>query len=131
MRSFIRTRYGCDFCKKVGGSAFHMRKHEAGCTNNPNRACSMHHIATDCEQTLSVANLKQALAEGGFPFLEAAAEGCPACILAGLRQSWVAPPVGEPRPQEPEDGREKFDFKKAVQSMWDEHNSSREHERYY
>lgn len=125
MRSFIRTRYGCDFCKKVGGSAFHLRKHEAGCTNNPNRVCTMHKIAADCDPSLSVENLKQALAEGGFPFLESAADGCPACILSGLRQSWVAPPNGEPWPDEPQDGRQNFNFKSAVASMWDDYNSSR------
>lgn len=125
VRSFIRTRYGCDFCKKIGGSAGHMAKHERGCTNNPQRVCAMHRIATGGnEQTLSVNNLKMALAEGGFPFLEAAADRCPACILAALRQSWVAPEPNEPWPQELQDGRENFVFKEAVKAMWDEHHAN-------
>lgn len=128
MRSFVRTRYGCDFCKKIGGSKFHMAKHERGCTNNPNRVCAMHRLATDdSEAVLSVANLKAALAEGGFPFLEAAAENCPACILAALRQSWIAPEPNEPWPTEPQDGREAFVFKDRVKAMWDEINSHRDH----
>jgi hypothetical protein len=133
MRSFVRTRYGCDYCKKIGGSAFHMRKHEAGCTNNPGRVCSMHKIAAGREQELSMDELKQALAEGGFRALDEAAEHCPACILAALRQSWVAPDPGEPWPEEPQDGREKFNFKEAVRSMWAEHNASEaeQHGAYY
>lgn len=128
MRSFLRTRYGCDFCKKVGGSKPHMIKHEAGCTNNPNRDCSMHHIATGGGiQVLSVANLKRALSEGGFPFLKEAAENCPACILAGLRQSeWGEGAETGAWGQPVDDGRDAFDFKKAVGAMWDEHNANQE-----
>ncbi|MEI4518670.1 MULTISPECIES: hypothetical protein [unclassified Stenotrophomonas] len=123
MRSFIRTRYGCDFCKKVGGSKHHMQKHEAGCTNNPNRHCKLHVIATGDDFGPTVAELRTALAEGGYPMLVSVSGGCPACKLAALRQSWVKPADGEPWPEEPQDGREKFDFKAELASVWSEHNS--------
>ena len=35
------NRYYRDFCKKSGGSAYHMRRHESACTANPNRQCGM------------------------------------------------------------------------------------------
>lgn len=41
MKSVLRRVYYCDFCKKRGGSPFHMKRHEAGCTLNPERYCSM------------------------------------------------------------------------------------------
>lgn len=125
MRSFVRTRYGCDFCKKVGGSKFHMAKHEAGCTANPNRVCSMHHIVTGGEEVApTMEELLIALADGGYPKLVEVSHHCPACKLAALRQSFVPPKDGEPWPVDPDDGRDKFDFKKEVASMWDEHNSA-------
>lgn len=41
MRKVQRWRYYCDHCKKVGGSGFHMAKHEVGCTLNPDRKCGL------------------------------------------------------------------------------------------
>lgn len=129
MRSFVRTRYGCDFCKKIGGSKHHMAKHEAGCTNNPNRLCSLHQYAAPDDEAPTVVQLLAALADGGYPKLVEASHGCPACKLAALRQSFVAPQPGEPWPQEPNDGRDQFDFKKEVKAMWDNHNE--DHRDYY
>lgn len=121
MRSFIRTRYGCDHCKKVGGSAHHMRKHEAGCTNNPNRVCSMHRFVSEDDSAPSMDELKAALADGGYPKLVEVSHNCPACKLAALRQSWVAPDPGEPWPQEPQDGRQSFDYRDEVKAMWSDY----------
>lgn len=41
MKTVLRKRYYCDFCNKTGGSAFHIKKHESSCTNNPVRVCKM------------------------------------------------------------------------------------------
>lgn len=128
MRSFVRTRYGCDFCKKVGGSKFHMAKHEAGCTNNPERVCALHHFVTGGEEAApSVAELREALAMGGWPLLREVSHDCPACKLAALRQSWVKPEPGEPWPDEPQDGRENFQFKKERDEIWSAHNEAQDH----
>lgn len=45
MRRVKRWRYYCDFCKKVGGSAGHMKTHELHCTGNPDRICRMCKLA--------------------------------------------------------------------------------------
>jgi hypothetical protein len=124
MRSFIRTRYGCDYCKKVGGSKRHMAKHEEGCTNNPSRVCRLHEVVTGGEEIPpTVQELMTALEDGGYPLLVEVSHNCPACKLAALRQSWVKPDDDEPWPAEPQDGREKFDFKAELASVWSEHNS--------
>ena len=39
MKAKLVKRYYCDFCRKSGGSAGHMRRHESACTMNPNRVC--------------------------------------------------------------------------------------------
>ena len=96
----MRPRYYCDFCKKSGGSAPHMKKHESRCTANPNRTCGM------ClELGLSqkpIKNLIEALGNGdshGLEKLRDLAEGCPVCTLAAIRQSGLQhPPDGESLP---------------------------------
>jgi hypothetical protein len=124
MRTFTRPRYGCDHCKKVGGSKRHMAKHEEGCTNNPNRVCRLHEVVTGGEEVPpTVQELMTALEDGGYPLLVEVSHNCPACKLAALRQSWVKPDNDEPWPAEPQDGRQDFNFRKEVDSAWQEHNA--------
>lgn len=125
MREFLRTRYGCDFCKKVGGSKGHMRKHESGCTMNPNRICALHKFAADGETPPSVAESIAALADGGYPKLVEVTHNCPACKLAAMRQGFVPPKPGEPWPDEPQDGRQDFDYKRENAAIWDEWHAAR------
>lgn len=104
MRIVMRKRYYCDHCKKAGGSAGHMKRHEASCTANANRICRMHG-----HSGASPAPLAELLAliptigtpeagsehhEGYYRLDEAAvkvlrekADGCPICMFAALRQS--------------------------------------------
>ncbi len=103
MRREKRWRYYCDHCKKSGGSGGHIAKHERGCTMNPARVCGMCKAAEIEQQPMSV--LTAAFVEFGLNGLQAAAEGCPACTLAGIRQSPM------PETMEP------FDFK-AETTMW-------------
>lgn len=42
MKKHLRWRYTCEFFGKTGGSAYHIGKHERGCTANPDRVCGMH-----------------------------------------------------------------------------------------
>lgn len=131
MRSFVRTRYGCDFCKKIGGRKSSMEKHERGCTANPHRVCSMHEVATGGEVEPTVAELKQALAEGGYPKLVEVSHNCPACKLAALRQSeWGEGPEKNTWGASVDDGRDAFDFKAEVKSMWADHNMEQAHGHY-
>lgn len=41
MKTKTVNRYYCEFCKKSGGHAGAMRKHEKHCTMNPDRECRM------------------------------------------------------------------------------------------
>lgn len=79
----MRPRYYCDFCKKASGSPSHIKRHEAGCTNRRDRICGM------CKH-LEVAQppLDALLAvAGNLDALRAAANGCPACMLAAIRHT--------------------------------------------
>lgn len=86
MRTKLVNRYYCDFCKKSGGSIYWMRRHEERCTNNPNRVCGMCAIDGSVLQK-SMKELSDALLAGGMDGLREAAEGCPACIFAAIRQT--------------------------------------------
>ena len=48
-----KWRYYCDFCKKAGGSAGAMAKHEKHCTNNPNRYCRLCDKFGESQQPMS------------------------------------------------------------------------------
>lgn len=122
MRVFMRPRYGCDHCKKIGGSKRHMAKHEAGCTNNPNRVCRLHEFAAPGEDAPDVQTLLDALAAGGWPKLVEVSHNCPACKLAALRQSLEPPEPGEGAAPMVGDGRDEFDFRAEVAAVWADHN---------
>lgn len=106
------NRYYCDFCKHASCAAWATRRHERHCTMNPRRACRMcdHlQVLTTPMATLvamlpdpqkypvrtdeySHDRLDQALTTDANKALEAlreATEGCPACILAAIRQAGI------------------------------------------
>jgi hypothetical protein len=95
MRQVKRWRYYCDFCRKAGGSAYYMKKHEAGCTLNPGRQCGMCSLHGDVNAKplaelitiFAPANDYEALIPERLAQLRKDADGCPACIFAALRQS--------------------------------------------
>lgn len=75
------TRYTCEFCRKSMYKRASMAAHESGCTNNPNRVCKL------CERMGEVQADLKVLAEnvGYIDDLRKVANGCPACMLAGVR----------------------------------------------
>jgi len=105
------NRYYCDYCQKSGGAAGHIRRHESACTMNPNRVCrtcllmeatqakmedliailpnaELHKTdSDDYSPTLTVA------ANEVLPKLRKAANNCPACILAAIRQAHIPVPM--------------------------------------
>ena len=105
MKRLKKWRYYCDYCKKSGGSGGHMKRHEESCTLNPNRICGMckhtdekQAAMADMIKVLDVtkitpikdyysetytmlSNEKEMLEK-----LREVANGCPACMLAALRQ---------------------------------------------
>lgn len=136
MRKVKRWRYYCDFCKKSGGSAYHIANHERGCTANPNRECGMCGISGGVQRPI-----KELLAAIGWDGAESLkrlrklTENCPACILAAIRQSGIDEPD-----QDPEgglishEGYIDFNFKEESKSFWSDQNDAREesceHNRY-
>jgi len=102
------NRYYCDFCKKAGCAAGHMRKHEAGCTNNPNRVCGMCRAGELSQQPMAellaclpekpwqadlddpmVRPLVEKEIAAAMKELREKAQDCPACIGAALRQQGI------------------------------------------
>lgn len=77
------NRYYCDYCKKQGGSASHISRHEKRCTMNPDRecgVCDLLGVAQDC-------------ANKCLKWLREACDNCPACILAAIRQRGIPVPM--------------------------------------
>lgn len=119
MRKKKMWRYYCDFCGKAGGHPYHMQKHEQGCTMNPDRECGLCRFDGEWEQK-PMAELLEAYGSGGLDKLRDATEGCPACILATLRQFLAIKEQLEEPVFMPE-----FDFKKELASFWSDHNEER------
>ena len=95
MRRAKRWRYYCDYCGKVGGSRRHMERHETACTANPNRVCGMCAAANIEQAPLSQiigaiegvrwpVAIERMRAVAGGDEIEG---GCPACLLAAIRQA--------------------------------------------
>lgn len=135
----MRPRYYCDHCNKGGGSGGHMRKHEAACTKNPARVCGMCKLIPQEQPNLeslvallpTVEQQKEVVrADGGYQSFDSfqpipssvvdalrdAAGGCPACMLAAIRQRGlpVATAIG-------------FDFTADCKEIWSDVNERGQH----
>lgn len=121
MKQVKRWRYYCEFCKKAGGVARHIEKHEKRCTANPNRECGVCPLMEESQTPM--ADLQAALIVG-YKELREAANNCPACILAALRQA----PDGNFNLESQQDGRFDFDFKSEMKSIYDDALTSRRDE---
>lgn len=113
MKVVLRKRYYCDHCKKAGGSPFWMKRHEDGCTLNPKRICGMCKLNEEFGKQRPIELLISALNEDIANHEEKAstktldeqcgapepiklcevAHGCPACMLAAIRQTQPTPYV--------------------------------------
>lgn len=114
MKKIYKYRYYCDFCKKSGASAGHMKKHEKSCTANPNRICGFCGFPTD------VKSLVSALGDGdneGVKRLREEAEGCPACMLSAIRQSGLQRAYVD---EEDKGFSVGFNFQAEKKEWWDE-----------
>lgn len=113
MRKAKRIRYFCDFCKRSAGTITAMKKHEIGCTNNPDRKCGMCQQAQITQAPL--VDIVKAVGDGKGPEALARMQavaggdeidgGCPACLLAAIRRSKVGCYL-------------KWNFKKAKEKFW-------------
>lgn len=144
MRTKKVNRYWCDFCNKAGLQAGAMRKHELHCTLNPDRKCRVCDLFDDRAAPLAdlIAMLPdpapyhaEIIAMGMqdsehskltsamkdvLPAFRAAANNCPACMMAALRLKKIPVPMVED-----------FDFKKEMESIFADLNQQRYEEGYY
>lgn len=123
MRTKTVKRHWCDFCNKAGLQAHAMAKHERHCTMNPQRTCRACRLidggnGPDAEGLRTLVAILPTgpipgwgdelgafllTVEAVIPALREAAGGCPACMLAAIRQSGIPVP-----------SIEGFDFKKEM-----------------
>ncbi len=127
MRTAMRPRYYCDHCNKGNGSPSAMRRHESGCTNNPQRVCRMCAKLAD-EGGPDPAPNRDALVKimdaDGFKAMCLAANDCPACILSALRtKNFKGDADSPPGVSGPQDGREKWSYAEAKKAWWADFNS--------
>lgn len=133
MKKVKRWRYYCDHCKKSGGSAWHMKKHEKTCTANPDRHCGFCEIEgniNDIEKLKSIVEKSVSefweetknfsdtdfhdtdfhikITENLEKDLLKESKGCPACALAAVRQTKGSEFI-------------QFDYKKAKDQFWLDH----------
>ena len=93
-----------------------MRRHEAGCTNNPDRVCGLcAHVHLDQKP---IAELIAALGDGtSVEALRDAAECCPTCMLAAIRQSGLQRAWGT-NGDDDEGFHVQFDYRAELKSWW-------------
>ena len=120
MRTAMRPRYYCDHCNKGNGSPSAMRRHERGCTLNPQRECGMCKMQADSfEPAPPRDDLVRVMDERGFNAMCEAANNCPACILSALRtKNTKGDDERPPGVLGPEDGRESWSYTQAKQAWW-------------
>jgi len=133
MKKAKRWRYYCDYCKKSGGSAYHMKKHEKSCTGNPKRTCGFCEIVGFDNNSVKLKKIvadglkriEKVFSESHFLLhdkadeiseqiikdLHAESGGCPACMLAAIRQT-------------KDNEFLSFDYKKTKDEFWADHNES-------
>lgn len=127
MRTAMRPRYYCDHCNKGNGSPSAMRRHERGCTANPQRACGMCSMLAregGPEPAPPLPILLDTLDTEGFKAMCELANDCPACILSALRTKNGLDPETGPFVAGPADGRESWSYAQAKTAWWAGWNSS-------
>jgi len=129
----MRPRYYCDHCNKGNGSPSAMKRHEAGCTINPNRVCGMCRMQADDggpERAPPRDALVGILDSEGFKAMCDAANDCPACILSVLRTKNYFDDERGPMVAGPEDGRQSWSYAIAKKEWWDNWNDAKAQSQY-
>jgi len=127
------NRYYCDFCKKSGGAAGHMKKHELHCTMNPNRECGMCELIEQERSSYAeiIALLPKLVwvedefspgchiesiedidaVKNSLDMVREKTGDCPACIMAVYRQAGIPIPI-----------LTDFDYKQEIARFWYDHS---------
>ena len=127
MRTVMRPRYYCDHCNKGNGSPSAMRRHERGCTLNPQRICGMCSMLAREGGPAPAPPLRllvQVLDVEGFKAMCELANNCPACILSVLRTKNYFDDETGPGVSGPQDGRESWGYARAKEQWWKEWNDA-------
>lgn len=127
MKSVMRMRHYCDFCKKSGATRPSMAKHEAGCTLNPGRKCRFCELSGNVQ--LPMAEILEILYTKRYKAMREAVGNCPACILAALRQQHNdgLPAFGTPEELDAiYEGSHQFDFKAESEAFWKDYNADQQ-----
>lgn len=129
MRRELRWVYWCEWCRKSGRSPGAMAKHQNHCTANPRRECGVCD-AVGIGRGQPVAAAVEVLGKGTAVELDALREfcdGCPACMLAAIRQSKLEDDI----PSDLYDhrgwkvpGRESWRYETEKERFWDAVNDS-------
>lgn len=128
-----RPRHYCEYCGKGSGNPAYMKRHERGCTLNPNRVCGFCELRVEHlggEPQKPIKTLIEALGEGSakdLKKLEKIAEGCPACMLAALRQSGLSLIIDydEEGICRPVKAAQLFNYRERVKEFWDKLNDAK------
>lgn len=130
----MRPRYYCDHCNKGNGSPSAMKRHERGCTMNPQRVCGMCaklHDEFGPEPAPSRDELRRVLDAEGFKAMCEAAKQCPACILSVVRTlNTTDDDTGLPCMLGPEDGRQEWSYRSAKEDWWRDFNDAAQEKNY-
>lgn len=138
MRSKLVWRYWCEFCRKGGCGKHAMSIHERGCTLNPDRQCRMCKAQeefhspgleylrmmarNDSAELTGVEIEPLSTPQEVVERLMSESGGCPACVLAALRQTGKTKPVFiHARPDgsiHPFETPYPFDYKRACTEFW-------------
>ncbi len=117
MKIVKKNVYYCEFCDKHGLSSYHIRKHERGCTKNPDRKCGFCG-AEGIPTKYKIVGVHNNEWDGVSDVLTVEGGECPACVLAFVRKNL-------PDFVKIKDGGD-WDYKKAVERWWAE-NSDRDY----
>ena len=128
MREAMRKVYYCDHCQGRRMRRDAMERHEKHCTANPTRVCrvcdTLGFDAAPLEELRALMpvvpedpapesyGVLTSNAQSAFPALVAAADGCPACILAALRQTRTAGFIAG----------DTWSYKDAMAEAWKDHD---------
>ncbi len=135
MKERMVRQLSCDYCNKKGYQRPAMERHELCCTMNPNRVCKTCGLvggiqkpikdlisimpspteedANQCGEGCMFGDENTERINGAIEKLRDATDGCPACMLATLRQWGVC-------------SNNSFDYKKEMKSLFDEINADKE-----
>jgi hypothetical protein len=143
MKTKLVKRHWCDHCNRAGLQERAMARHEQHCTMNPARTCRVCALIAEGIGEDESAPLVDLIAllpdnvectfgdeppylvfhaalDAAIPALRQAANGCPACFMAALRQKKIPVPMV--------DG---FDFKAEMQQIFSDRNEFRDEQRGY